>query len=265
METPLLEVTGLTAAYSRGLGSRANLVAVKGISFDLAQGETLGIIGESGSGKSTVLSVIVGLLRPLRGEIRFHGENIARKKRSPAFRREVSMLFQSVALNPKLTVLDIVAEPLRNHEKVSAQDARRRVSELLELAELTPDLLSRYPSELSGGQRQRVGLARALALKPSLLLADEPVTALDATVRAQVLDTLRGLCNELKMACIFVTHDLGVAKNMCGRFCIMQQGKIVENGDRARIFENPQHPYTKRLIAAAPSLHPDTLAERMDP
>lgn len=253
MRPPILEVSGLTVAYSQGLSECRSITAVRNVSFTVRQGQTLGLIGESGSGKSTALNAVAGLVKKESGKIIFDGKDVSRlsRKERHFFRRETAMLFQSAAADPKMKIYNIVAEPLRNYERLGLKDERLRVAELLELVNLSPMLTERYPRELSGGQLQRVGIARALALRPSLLLADEPVTALDATMRKQVLDMLRKICDEFKIACVFVTHDLGVARHMCDSFCIMRQGEIVERGEKDMIFQSPKSLYTKLLIASA--------------
>lgn len=250
MGAPLLEVSELSVAYSRGLSLRADTVAVRKVSFSVSRGETVGLIGESGAGKSTLLGAIAGLVKPAEGRILIEGRDIAKMslRERIELRRNVAVLFQSAAVNPKMTVQDIVAEPLRNFEKLSRDEERRRVDSLLELAELPSGLALRYPSQLSGGQLRRASIARALALGPSLLLADEPVTSLDVSVRAQILDMLSALRDKLGLACVLVTHDLGVARHMCDSLCILRQGEIIERGDTAAIFNNPEQPYTKRLI-----------------
>lgn len=258
MNPPILEVSGLTVAYSRGLNERRSATAARDVGFSVARGQTLGLIGESGSGKSTVLNAVAGLIRRESGRIVFDGEDISKLsgRGLRRFRRETSMLFQSAAIDPKLKAYDVVAEPIRNHERLGRERERLRVGELLELVGLNPALAARYPRELSGGQLQRVGIARALALRPSLLLADEPVTALDAATRKQVLDMLRGLCDEFQIACVFVTHDLGVARHMCDSFCIMRQGRIIERGEEYAVFQSPKSLYTKLLIASALPVDP---------
>lgn len=250
---PLLKVSGLTVAYSQGLSERKSVTAARDISFTVAQGQTLGLIGESGSGKSTVLNAVAGLIKKERGNIVFDGKDITKlsSRERRLFRRKTAMLFQSAAADPKMKLYDTIAEPLRNFEKFSRADERLRVGELLELVGLPFSLTERYPREVSGGQLQRAGIARALALRPSLLLADEPVTALDASVRKQVLDMLRKLCDEFQIACVFVTHDLGVARHMCDSFCIMRQGEIIEQGEKNTIFASPQSLCTKLLMASA--------------
>lgn len=256
MSAPLLEVSDLVVAYGRGLSSRADTVAVRGVSFSVDSGKTLGLIGESGSGKSTVLSAIAGLVAPASGRIAFQGEDVHRSHRTPAFRRSVSMLFQSAAVDPRMRVGDIIAEPIRNFERLNPDDERRRVCELLALSGLTEPVADRYPGALSGGQLQRVAIARALALQPRLLLADEPVSALDASVRAQVLDALHALCAKLGIACIFVTHDLGIARHMCDSLCIMRGGLIVERGSPDQVFQQPEQRYTRQLLASVLPIDP---------
>ena len=262
---PLLEVKNLKVHYPiKGgiLGRTIGYVkAVDGVSFDIEAGETVGLVGESGSGKSTTGKAILGLAEITGGQIFFEGKDITRavkKNRSP-YRKSVQMIFQDVysSLNPRKRVLDIIAEPIRNFEKLTKAEERKRVDELLSIVGLSSENAAKYPFEFSGGQRQRIGVARAIALKPKLIVADEPVSALDLSVQAQVLNHLKDIQQELKLAYLFISHDLGVVRHMCENLVIMHNARFVEVGTRADIYDNPTHIYTKRLIAAIPDIDPD--------
>jgi peptide/nickel transport system ATP-binding protein len=234
--------------------------AVDGVSFAIEKGQTLGLVGESGSGKSTTGKAIMGLVPITSGTIVYDGEDITRlvkKSRSP-YRKSVQMIFQDVysSLNPRKRVLDIIAEPLRNFEKLTKDEERKRVDELLAIVGLSPENARKYPFEFSGGQRQRIGVARAIALKPKLIIADEPVSALDLSVQAQVLNYLKDIQEELGLAFLFVSHDLGVVRHMCEHLAIMHNSRFVEFGTRADIYNSAKHIYTKRLIAAIPDIDP---------
>lgn len=241
-----------------GLG-HARVSAVDGVSLTLGKGETLGIVGESGSGKSTLARLLVGLERADSGVIRFRGTDItlAKGKERMRIRERVQMVFQDpyASLNPRLTVSEIVAEPLRVHRKSSGRGAKRyrdRVAELLELVGLSTDVMSRHPHQFSGGQRQRIGIARALALDPEVLVCDEPVSALDVSVQAQIVNLLYELQRRLGMAVVFIGHDLSVVRQVSDRVSVMYLGRIAESGDTAAIFEGPAHPYTQALLSASP-------------
>lgn len=260
----LLEVKNIKVHYPiRGgiLGRTQGYVkAVDGVSFQIEEGETLGLVGESGSGKSTSGKAIIGLTKITEGQILFDGEDITKyvgKNHSP-YRRGVQMIFQDAysSLNPKKRVLDIVAEPLRNFEKLTPQEERKRVDALLDIVGLTPENALKYPFEFSGGQRQRIGIARAMALKPRLIIADEPVSALDLSVQAQVLNFMKDIQEQFKLAYLFISHDLGVVEHMCQNIAIMHKGRFVEVGSKEDIYSNPVHIYTKRLIAAIPDIDP---------
>jgi peptide/nickel transport system ATP-binding protein len=234
--------------------------AVDGVSFSVEEGETIGLVGESGSGKSTIGKSILGLTHITAGQILFEGKDITRqirKNRSP-YRKSVQMIFQDVysSLNPRKRVLDIIAEPLRNFEKLTKAEERKRVDELLAIVGLSPENAAKYPFEFSGGQRQRIGVARAIALKPKLIVCDEPVSALDLSVQAQVLNHLKDIQQEFKMAYLFISHDLGVVRHMCENLTIMHHARFVETGTRKDIYDNATHIYTRRLIAAIPDVDP---------
>jgi len=234
--------------------------AVDGVSLALAPGETLGLVGESGSGKTTVARAVLGLHRPASGSVRFQGDDVAALDRAGRrrFRRQVQMVFQDPmsSLNPRLPVGRAIAEVLRFHRIVPAAASSVEVQRLLELVGLLPDMAARRPRGLSGGQRQRVGLARALAVRPTLLVLDEPVAALDVSIQAQVLNLLRDLRDELGLTMLFVAHELGVVRYMSNRVAVMYLGRIMEIGSADEIFGNPRHPYTQSLLKAVPRLEP---------
>lgn len=260
----LLEIKDLKVHYPiRGgvLGRTVGYVkAVDGISFKIEEGNTFGLVGESGSGKSTTGKAIIGLAKITQGQILFEGEDITKYigKNNTPYRRGVQMIFQDAysSLNPKKRVKDIIAEPLRNFEKLTPGEEQKRVTELLDIVGLSPETALKYPHEFSGGQRQRIGIARAMALKPKLIIADEPVSALDLSVQAQVLNYMKDIQQQFKLAYLFVSHDLGVVKHMCSEIAIMHKGRFVEEGSRDNIYNKPTHIYTKRLIAAIPDINP---------
>ena len=235
--------------------------AVDGVSFELQPGETYGIVGESGSGKSTTGKAIMHLTKATTGSIHFNNRDLTKLRRSELReqRKDIQMIFQDPysSLNPKKRVIDIIAEPLRNFEKLSPDEERRAVQEYLDKVGLNPESIYKYPHEFSGGQRQRIGIARALTLKPKLIIADEPVSALDVSVQAQVLNFLQDLQAELGLTYLFISHDLGVIRHMCDRIGVMYRGRIVEEATSAEIYKNPQHIYTKRLISAIPDIRPE--------
>ncbi|MGG3401067.1 ABC transporter ATP-binding protein [Bacillus cereus] len=235
--------------------------AVDGVSFELQPGETYGIVGESGSGKSTTGKAIMHLTKATGGSIHFNKRDLTKLSRSELReqRKDIQMIFQDPysSLNPKKRVMDIIAEPLRNFEKLSPDEERRAVQDYLDKVGLNPESIYKYPHEFSGGQRQRIGIARALTLKPKLIIADEPVSALDVSVQAQVLNFLQDLQSELGLTYLFISHDLGVIRHMCDRIGVMYRGRIVEEATSAEIYNNPQHIYTKRLISAIPDIRPE--------
>jgi ABC-type oligopeptide transport system ATPase subunit len=260
---PLVEVRHLTKQFVRsgGFFSATSVVrAVNDVSFDVEEGETFGLVGESGSGKSTTGRCLLRLIEPSSGDVRFRGEDVLSfdRTRLRAARREMQMVFQDPfsSLNPRLRVRDIVEEPLIIHRIGSRPERRDQVGELFRLVGLDPAHLERYPHEFSGGQRQRIGLARALALRPSFIIADEPVSALDVSIQAQVINLLLDLQQQLKLTYLFIAHDLRLVRHICSRTAVMYLGKIVESGDTASIFANPQHPYTRALLSAIPVMSP---------
>jgi len=234
--------------------------AVDGVSLALAPGETLGLVGESGSGKTTVARAVLGLHRPASGSVSFQGQDVAALDRAGRrrFRRQVQMVFQDPmsSLNPRLPVGRAIAEVLRFHRIVPSAASSVEVERLLALVGLLPDMAARRPRGLSGGQRQRVGLARALAVRPTFLVLDEPVAALDVSIQAQVLNLLRDLRDELGLTMLFVAHELGVVRYMSNRVAVMYLGRIMEIGSADEIFGNPRHPYTQSLLKAVPRLEP---------
>jgi len=263
MTGALLEVEELTKDFAvRGdglFGRRLGLRAVDAVSFALGAGETLGVVGESGCGKSTLGRLILRLLAPSAGTIRFDGRDISTLA-EPAMRplrRHLQVVFQDPysSLNPRLKVRDIVAEPLENFG-VGRRAIRARVGEALELVGLPPDAADRYPHAFSGGQRQRIGMARALALRPRLLVCDEAVSALDVSIQAQILNLLLDVQRELGLALLFISHNLAVVRYVSHRIAVMYLGRFVEVADQADLFERPQHPYTQALIAAVPEPDP---------
>ncbi|WP_163546231.1 ATP-binding cassette domain-containing protein [Granulicatella sp. zg-ZJ] len=242
-----------------------HVYAVDGVNLDVEEGKTYGLVGESGSGKSTIGKAIIGLEKITSGKIYYNGEDITKqvKKRTSEYNRNVQMIFQDSlsSFNPKKRIQDILSEPLRNFEKLSPDEERRRILELLDIIGFTEDILTKYPHEFSGGQRQRIGVARAIASKPKLVIADEPVSALDLSVQAQVLNYMKRIQDEYGIAYLFISHDLGVVKHMSDDLAIMYRGRFVEYGNKKDIYENPKHIYTQRLLSAIPSVNPDSAEE----
>ena len=267
----LLEVRNLIKHFPirKGVFSRVSghVHAVDDISFSIAEGETLGLVGESGCGKSTTGKVILRLIEPTSGAVLWRGQRIDRLRGSPmrALRRELQAVFQDPysSLNPRMRAVDIVAEPIRNFETAGEDELRERVAALLERVGLRRDQMIKYPYEFSGGQRQRLGIARALAPKPRLIVCDEPVSALDVSVQAQVINLLMDLQDELKISYLFVAHDLAVVEHISHRVAVMYLGKIVELTDKRSLFANPQHPYTEALLAAVPVPDPKIQRKRV--
>jgi len=257
---PLVEVDHLVKQYAR-------ITAVDEVSFAIEEGETFGLVGESGSGKTTTGRCILRLLEPTSGCVRFRGENIFEfgASRLRRMRREMQIVFQDpyASLNPRMRARQIVEEPLVVHRLGWGAERRERVVELFRLVGLDPSHLDRYPDAFSGGQRQRIGLARALALEPSFLVLDEPVSALDMSVQSQVVALLADLQARLKLTYLFISHDLRLVEHVCSRVAVMYFGKIVEVGPTASIFASPQHPYTRALLSAIPVPDPDAKRERI--
>ncbi|RDD63835.1 ABC transporter ATP-binding protein [Ferruginivarius sediminum] len=260
----LLQVRDLRKYYWKKLGllrpTTQTVHAVDGISFDLRERETLGLVGESGCGKSTAGRSVLRLIEPTSGEISFNGRDVLKfdSENLRAMRREAQMVFQDPfgSLNPRLTVAQIVEEPLVIHERMTGSERRERAGEMLATVGLRPEHLDRFPHEFSGGQRQRIGIARALMLNPRLLVADEPVSALDVSVQAQVLNLMGDLQERFGLAYLLIAHDLGVVRYICHRVAVMYLGEIVETAPVDDLIRSPLHPYTEGLVSAVPVTHP---------
>lgn len=256
----LIEVKDLEVHYPirSGFWNRVTdeVLAVDGISLDIEAGETYGLVGESGSGKSTTGKSIVGLEKPTKGQILYKGKDITKKKNRNEldYNKDVQMIFQDSlsSLNPRKRIEDIIAEPLRNFAHLDKEEEKLRVLQLLDIVGLDPDSLYKYPHQFSGGQRQRIGVARAVATNPKLIIADEPVSALDLSVQAQVLNFMKKIQRDFGVSYLFISHDLGVVRHMCDNIAIMHRGRLVEVGTRDDIYNHPMHIYTKRLLSAIP-------------
>ncbi|MFK8910731.1 ABC transporter ATP-binding protein [Streptomyces sp. YS-3] len=272
MTEAILEVRDLVKHYplTRGILFKKQIGAVRavdGVSFDLAAGETLGIVGESGCGKSTVARMLVNLERPTAGQIKYKGTDITKMsgKALRAVRRNIQMVFQDpyTSLNPRMTVGDIIGEPYEIHPEVAPKgDRRRKVQDLLDVVGLNPEYINRYPHQFSGGQRQRIGIARGLALRPEVIVADEPVSALDVSVQAQVVNLLERLQNEFSLSYVFIAHDLSIVRHISDRVGVMYLGRIVETGRDEEIYDHPTHPYTQALLSAVPVPDPSAREHR---
>jgi len=267
---PLVEVAHLVKSFTRGGGlfrPGTRVAAVDDVSFTIEEGETFGLVGESGSGKTTTGRCLLRLIEPTSGEVRFRGENVLAfpKRRLRQARRDMQIVFQDPysSLNPRMRARDIVEEPLVIHRLGAKGEREARVAELFHLVGLSAAHLDRYPREFSGGQRQRIGLARALALNPSFVILDEPVSALDVSVQAQVVNLLMDLQAQLQLTYLFIAHDLRLVEHVCSRVAVMFLGKIVEMGPTASLFAAPQHPYTRALLSAIPSADPDAARHRL--
>ena len=268
---PLLDVRRLTKHFeSKGGMWRTPTVvkAVDGVDFTVNEGEMFGLVGESGCGKSTTGRCILRLVEPTAGEVWFRGDNILHysRERMRKARREMQIVFHDPysSLNPRMRAADIVEEPLVVHKLGSREERRARAAELFELVGLERGHLERYPHEFSGGQRQRIGIARALALNPSLIVADEAVSALDVSIQAQVVQLLLDLQTTFKLTYLFIAHDLRLVEHVCHRVAVMYRGRIVEMGDVTSLFANPTHPYTRALLSAIPALDPDARRTRIE-
>ena len=271
-EEPLLRVTGLTKHFPITLGVvRQKLVghvrAVDGVDLTLHRGETVGLVGESGCGKSTVSKVILALDRPTAGHVYYDGRDVfvMGRRELRELRRRVQIIFQDpyTSLNPRMTVGDIVGEPFEIHPEVVPRAGRAAaVRDLLDRVGLNPDFLNRYPHQFSGGQRQRIGIARALALRPEVIVCDEPVSALDVSVQAQVLNLLEDLQDEFGLAYLFIAHDLSVVRHISDRVNVMYLGRIIESGTNQQVYEQPAHPYTQALLSAVPQHDPAARAAK---
>jgi len=269
--TPLLEVEGLKKHFPihGGLlgGVTAKVLAVDGVSFTIARGETLSLVGESGCGKSTVGRAILRLITPTEGEVRLDGQridNLPAAQLRP-LRRRVQVVFQDPfsSLNPRMTVRDLLAEPITNFGLARGAELEARIGELMDKVRLPRDAVSRYPHEFSGGQRQRIGIARALAPGADLIICDEAVSALDVSVKAQIVNLLAGLQDELGLSLLFISHDLAIVEHLTHRVAVMYLGKIVELADRATLFSAPHHPYTQALLSAVPVPDPEAKRSRI--
>ena len=258
----LLQVEDLRVNFPQGRGKVFQ--ALKGISLDIQPGETVGLVGESGSGKTTVGRVILGLTEATSGDVWFEGENIthASRERRRTLGRDIQVVFQDPygSLNPARTIGDTLAEPLMNDKSLTGKDISERVAEVLQQVGMPTDTASRYPGMFSGGQRQRIAIARAVIAKPRLIVCDEPVSALDLSVQAQVLNLLKSLQQSMGLAMLFISHDLTVVRHVSHRTVVLYRGDIVEQGDAGQVHDHPEHPYTRALLAAAPV--PDPLIQR---
>lgn len=262
MTSPLLTVHELHKSFPLQGGffasSKEKCLAVQDVSLSLYEGETLGIVGESGCGKTTLARMIAHIEKPTAGEIRYKGQNIFKfdKKQLKAYRSKAQFIFQDpyASLNPRLTAGEIIAEPFIIHRHNLSQDIDTNLESIMKMVGLSRDQQRRYPHEFSGGQRQRIGIARAIALRPEIIIADEPVSALDVSVQAQILNLLKDLQDKFNLTYIFISHDMGVIRFISDRIAVMYRGRIVEMASNQQLFEDPQHPYTRTLLDAVPRL-----------
>ncbi|MED1784529.1 dipeptide ABC transporter ATP-binding protein [Brevibacillus fortis] len=271
MTTPLLEVKGLQQHFPIKGGflkrTTGHVKAVDGIDLTVYPGETLGIVGESGCGKSTTGRTILRLLEPTAGEVLFDGKDLAKlpKEEMRVMRRNLQMIFQDpyASLNPRMTIKQILMESLMVHNIGTKAEREKVIEEIIQVVGLRKEHLNRHPHDFSGGQRQRIGIARALVVKPKLIIADEPVSALDVSIQSQVLNLLKDLKKEFNLTLMFISHDLSVVKHLCDRIAVMYLGRIVEIADKRTLFENPSHPYTRALLSAVPVAKPRQKRERI--
>ncbi|MDQ8734099.1 oligopeptide/dipeptide ABC transporter ATP-binding protein [Paenibacillus sp. LHD-38] len=265
MSAPLIEINHLRKFFN--LGGGATLQAVNDITFSIQKGETVGVVGESGCGKSTAGRTIMRLYEPTSGGVTFDGQDIYKLKgaKLKAMRRDMQMIFQDpyASLNPRMTVMDIIGEALDIHKLVGSKKERKhRVEHLLDVVGLNPDHATRYPHEFSGGQRQRIGIARALAVDPRFIIADEPISALDVSIQAQVVNLMQDLQRKMGLTYLFIAHDLSMVKHISDRVAVMYLGKIVELAESSELYASPAHPYTRALLSAIPIPDPEVEANR---
>ncbi|WP_289141182.1 ABC transporter ATP-binding protein [uncultured Brevibacillus sp.] len=271
MTTPLLEVKGLQQHFPIKAGflkrTTGHVKAVDGIDLTVYPGETLGIVGESGCGKSTTGRTILRLLEPTAGEVWFDGKDLAKlpKEEMRQMRKDLQMIFQDpyASLNPRMTIKQILLESLMVHNIGTKEERERTIEEIIQVVGLRKEHLNRHPHDFSGGQRQRIGIARALVVKPKLIIADEPVSALDVSIQSQVLNLLKDLKKEFNLTLMFISHDLSVVKHLCDRIAVMYLGRVVEIADKRMLFENPSHPYTRALLSAVPVAKPRQKRDRI--